>query len=189
MHVLAEDQLLAGDEAQRGDQVAVARAGHDALVLPHRERMGSGRPDREPVLVGRRLDAPAQLAKLLAGLARVARRRGRDLEHGLHQLGLDVALGLRHRFEHGLDAIRELERLGIDDHELLFDTQRVAGARESVLHARHGTSRWGYPPPRWRSATTESSSSWHSTNAGRSRTSCSRSKAIRTRSRRARSAT
>src|SRR6185503_2340089 len=128
----------------------------------HRERVRAGRPDRETVLVRRGLHAAAELAQLLARLARVARGRGRDLEHGLHQLGLDVALGRRHRFEHGLDAIHELERLGIDDHELLFDAQRVAGARESVLHARHGTSRWGYPPPARPTDLKAGTSQWHS---------------------------
>jgi hypothetical protein len=92
--------------------------------------------------------ATAQLAELAAGLARVLARVGGYLEHGLHQLRLHVALGVRHRFEHDLDAVHEVKRLRIDDHELLFDAQRVARPRESVLHARHGTSRWGYPPGR-----------------------------------------
>src|SRR3712207_8373495 len=30
----------------------------------------------------------------------------------------------------------ELERLRVHDHQLLFDAERVRGARESVLHAR-----------------------------------------------------
>ena len=54
VHVHAEDQLLAGDEPQRRDQIAVARAGDHALVLPHREGVGSGRSDPQ-VLAGRRL--------------------------------------------------------------------------------------------------------------------------------------
>jgi hypothetical protein len=144
VHVLAEDQLLAGDEAQRGDQVAVARAGHDPLVLPHRERVGAGRRDREPLRVRGLLDDAPQVAQLGARLARVPARRGRDLEDRLHQLGLDVTLSVRrHRFEHGLDAVHELEGLGIDDHELLLDAERVARARESVLHARHGSRGFG----------------------------------------------
>src|SRR4051812_37216365 len=79
----AKDQLVGGEEAQRGDQVGVARAGDDPLVLPHGEGVRARRADREPVPVRRRLDAAAQLAELVAGLARVAGRRGRDLEHGL----------------------------------------------------------------------------------------------------------
>ena len=40
-----EDDLLARDEAQRADEVAVARARDDPLVLPHRERVRA-RPSR-----------------------------------------------------------------------------------------------------------------------------------------------
>jgi hypothetical protein len=45
VHVHPEDQLLAGDEAQGADQVAIPRAGHDALVLPEREGVSAGRAD------------------------------------------------------------------------------------------------------------------------------------------------
>ena len=44
--VQAEDDLLARDEAQPVDQVAVARARGDPLVLPQRERMRAGGADR-----------------------------------------------------------------------------------------------------------------------------------------------
>ncbi len=54
VHMGPEDQLLAGDEAKRRDEVAVARPGHDPLVLPHPERVCAGRADRE-VLAGGRL--------------------------------------------------------------------------------------------------------------------------------------
>ena len=50
VHVGPEDQLLAGDEAQVGHQVAVALALGDPLVLPHRERVGARRAGRQPVL-------------------------------------------------------------------------------------------------------------------------------------------
>ena len=50
--VQAEDQLLARDEAQLVDQVAVARRGGDPLVLPARERVRAGRADAQPLLVG-----------------------------------------------------------------------------------------------------------------------------------------
>ncbi len=46
VNVHAEDQLLAGDEPHRRDQVAVARPGADPLVLPHRKRVRAGRSDR-----------------------------------------------------------------------------------------------------------------------------------------------
>ena len=40
VHVEAEQQLLARDEAEHVDDLAVAVALHDALVLPVRERVG-----------------------------------------------------------------------------------------------------------------------------------------------------
>ena len=53
VHVDTEDQLLPRHEAERRDEVPVARPGHDPLVLPHCERVGARGPDGEPVL-GRR---------------------------------------------------------------------------------------------------------------------------------------
>ena len=96
--VHAEDQLLARDEAQRGDEVAVARARDDPLVLPHRERMRARRADRQAAVRGRLAHLGAQQAQLLAGLAGRRARLGRDLEHGLHELGLDVAVGAPRRW-------------------------------------------------------------------------------------------
>ena len=64
--VHAEDELLARDEAQRGDEVAVARARDDPLVLPHRERVRA-RPSRSS---GR------ARARRLAHLARAASAAG-----------------------------------------------------------------------------------------------------------------
>ena len=97
MHVHPEDQLLAGDEPQRGDQIPVARPRDDPLVLPHRERMGAGRADRQPLGGRRPRDLAAQRAQLLAGLRGVLARIGRDLQHRLHQLRLDLADGRRAR--------------------------------------------------------------------------------------------
>ena len=88
-----------------------------------------------------RIVARPRYQQLVSALRWVARQ---ELIFGVHvHVGVDgpekaihVALGVRHRLEHGLDAVHELERLRIDDHELLFDAQRVAGAREVVLHPR-----------------------------------------------------
>ena len=132
VYVHPEDQLLARDEAQRRDQVAVARAGDDPLVLPHREWMRPGGPDREPLRGCRLIDLPAQRAQLLAGLDRARARLGRDLEHGLHQLGLDLAGG--RGLEQGLDRVDQLERLSIEDHQLFLDPDRERRTCEMVLH-------------------------------------------------------
>src|SRR5205814_8915736 len=84
-------------------------------------------------LRGRRVvDLAAQGAQLLAGLPRVRARIGRDLEHRFHQLRLDLALG--RLLEQGLDRVHQVERPGVADHQLLFDTDRVARPGEVVLH-------------------------------------------------------
>ena len=89
VHVQAEQQLLAGDEAQRVDDLEVARPLDDPLVLPLRERVGAGGADRQAPRLGRLADPAAQVLELARRLARVAADVRGDLEHGLHQLGLD----------------------------------------------------------------------------------------------------
>ena len=89
---MAEDDLLARDEAQRGDEVAVARARDDPLVLPHGERVGARGADGQP-LAGGLADLAAQRAQLLPASA--------VLRHGSVEIsstdsissGLIVALG------------------------------------------------------------------------------------------------
>ena len=107
VNVHPEDQLLAGDEPQRRDQVAVARAGDDPLVLPHRERVGAGRADRHLLGDRGRAHLPAQRPQLVAGLGHVRARVGGDLEHRLHQLGLDLTQG--RRLEHRLDRVDQVQ--------------------------------------------------------------------------------
>ena len=137
VHVQAEEELLAGDEAQRGHEVAVAVAADDPLVLPHRERMRPGRADRQPVLAGHPRHLRAQRAQLRAGGHGVRAGIGRDLEHRLHQLRLDLTV--RRGLEQALDRVDEVEALGVDDHQLFLDADRVAGPGEAVLHARQRT--------------------------------------------------
>ena len=57
---------------------------------------------------------------------------GGDLQDGLHQLGFDVAGG--RGLEHRLDGVDELEGLGVEDHQLLLDPDRVCVSGEAVLH-------------------------------------------------------
>jgi hypothetical protein len=140
-----EDELLTGHEAQRRDEVAIARPGDDPLVLPHREGVRPGGADAEAATGGGGADLVAQRAQLAAGLDGVRARLRRDLEHRLHELRLDLA-GLRIAvrgaavLEQGLDRVDERVALGVDDHHLLLDTDREARAREVVVH-RGG----GYP--------------------------------------------
>ena len=92
MDVHAEDELLARDEAQGRDEIAVARTRDDPLVLPHRERVGARRADAELAPCRGLAHVAPQRAQLLAGLGDVRARLRRDLEHRLHELGLDLAV-------------------------------------------------------------------------------------------------
>src|SRR4051794_31327377 len=75
---------------------------------------GGGAPprgaDREAARGGGLAHLRAKRAELPAGLGGVRRRLGRDLEHGLHQLGLDLALG--GVLEERLDRVDEVVALG-----------------------------------------------------------------------------
>jgi hypothetical protein len=134
--VQPEKELLAGHEAEGVNDLEVARPVDYALLLPSRERVRRRRADREALSLRRLADAATQVLELTGGLAHVATHLRRDLEHGLHQLGLHVALGLvRHRLDHLLDRRDQLHRLGVDDHQLLLDAERVQGPCEVMFHA------------------------------------------------------
>jgi hypothetical protein len=65
--------------------------------------------------------------------------RSRDLEYGLHQLGVDPRLELvpGHRGEHRVDVLDEVECLAVEQHVLLLDAERVriAASEGVVEHA------------------------------------------------------
>jgi hypothetical protein len=65
-----------------------------------------------------------------------------DLEHRLHELGVDARLELvpRDRGEHRIDVLDEVEGLGVEEHVLLLDTERVRVARAERVaeHAAAG---------------------------------------------------
>jgi hypothetical protein len=127
------DDLLARDEAQRGDQLAVAGVGGDALLLPQGGRMRAGGADREAPRRCRVGHLAAQPAQVPAGLGDVLARRCRDLQHRLQQLGLDLALTLV-GLDDGVDLVRQGERLPVEDHQLFLDAERVARPGELGPH-------------------------------------------------------
>ena len=57
--------------------------------------------------------------------------RRRDLEHRLHELGVDARLELvpGDRCEHRVDVLDEIEALAVEEHVLLLDAERVRVAR------------------------------------------------------------
>src|SRR5579859_2585048 len=95
VHMHAENELLTRDEAQGADEVAVAGTGDDALVLPLSEGMRPRRPDRQPLAPRGIDDLTPERPQLRARHGDVRARVGRDLEHRLHELRLDLTAGRR----------------------------------------------------------------------------------------------
>ena len=98
-----------------------------------------GRADAQAALARDADHVAAQLLQLALTSAGVRQTGRRDLEHRLHQLGVDPLLELvaGDRREHGLDVLDEVERLAVEEHVLLLDAQRVrvAVAELVVEHA------------------------------------------------------
>jgi hypothetical protein len=79
-------------------------------------------------------------AQLRAGLAHVLARLRGDLEHGLVELGLDVAgvVVAAALLQQPFDRIGQLPALRVEDHQLFLDAHGVAGAGEVRLHGAGG---------------------------------------------------
>jgi hypothetical protein len=133
-----EDDLLPRDELEAGHELAVARPRDDPLLLPQREGMGARGAHGQVELGGHGLDRPPQPTQLGPGLRDAVAGAGGDLADRFHELRLDVAgdPGLGQRLEQRLDRVGEVERLRVDDHQLLLDADREGSPREGVLHKR-----------------------------------------------------
>src|SRR6185312_15413726 len=164
VHVQPEDELALGDPAHRLDEVDVALLESHLLVLVTREGMRARRGD-DRVALGRHVaQTPAEALQLLHGLAHGRRDVGRHLDHGLEELRLDALL-LPVALEGRKDLVDpgdELVALGVEDLELLLDTETERRAlAEVLLHGsgdtngdggrrRAGTSDEGPDPARGR---------------------------------------
>ena len=140
--VHAEDELASRDVLHLVDERAIAVAGRDALALEEAEGVRAGGADSKPLLARDAADVAANLAQLLRDLARRMTDGRRDLEHRLHQLRVDDRLELvpGDRGEHGVDVLDEVERLRVEEHVLLLDSEcvRVALAEGVVEDAPAG---------------------------------------------------
>ena len=93
-------------------------------------------PDAHALLAPDLAHVRAQLQQLALDVAGGPADRRRDLEHRLHQLGVDPRLELvaRDRLQHGVDVLDEVERLAVEEHVLLLDAERVRiGLAERVV--------------------------------------------------------
>ena len=127
MDMHSEDELAARDVLQLVDEGAVAVLRRDPLALEEAEGVRTGRPDARALLVGDLGDVAAERRQPAHDVARVAAHRCRDLEHRLHELGVDARLELvsRHRGQHRVDVLDEVERLRVEELVLLLDPERV----------------------------------------------------------------
>ena len=116
-----------------GRRAPIAVLGGDPLALEEAEGVRP-RGAEAAALRARDLGHVARAAAAArADLGRRVANRGRDLEHRLHQLGVirsRAAPGDRR--QHGLDVLHEVERLGVEQHELLLDAERVGVARAEL---------------------------------------------------------
>src|SRR5262245_3795990 len=84
------------------------------------------------MLTGLVANLTPQGAQHPVGLAHVPGGVGRDLEHGLHQLRLELAV--RRLLDQLVDGVDQRVRAAIEDHQLLLDADRIRGAGEIRLH-------------------------------------------------------
>ena len=133
--VHAEDQLAAGDVLELVDERVVAVLRRDPLALEQAERMRSGRADAQALLTAHVADVAPQRRQLAHHVSRRRADGRRDLEHGLHQLGVDPVgeLVACDRVEHGLDVLDEVEALRVEEHVLLLHPERVRVARAELV--------------------------------------------------------
>jgi hypothetical protein len=148
--VQPEDQLAAGRILHLLHDPAVMLTVGDQLVFVMRERMRSRRGEHEPVLLDDCFQVPAQPLKLHRRVADRRADRGLPLDLGLKDLArrtrreLALVVGVEDRVR----PLHKIERLGVEQHVLLLDPQRVRlrGAKAVLRNARAGGRSHARPP-------------------------------------------
>ncbi len=127
--VQAERVVAPDDVAQQLVVASVVRRVDDALVLPAAPWMRGGAAEPDPQLAGdgMKLRAPLSHRRSRGAEALAATRAHLDL--GCDQLAHDVRrqVGLDRRAVQLLEAVGQLERVGIEQRELLLDGERQVG--------------------------------------------------------------
>ena len=123
VHVETERVVAPDDVAEELVVPPVVRRVDDPLVLPAAPRVRAGRAERELLFARERVDLRAALLHLRGRFLEAGAAAGADLDLGCDQLADDVlgevgAIGGRLQ---RLEPVRELERLGVEERELLFD--------------------------------------------------------------------
>ena len=134
--VEAEGVVLPDDVAEDLVVAAVVRRVDDPLVLPVRPRVRAGGAEREAERLDERDRAASRRSAIVAGTS--AKRldpAGLDLGLGGDQLAGEMSLGRRSggRRLHVLEAVDEVERVGVEQREFLLDGDREVGGRVEPL--------------------------------------------------------
>ena len=129
MHVQPVHALTAGRIADPLEHLEVARLLHHGQRLERRHRMRTGRREHEPVGPRDPVGGCAQHAQRADRLVHGRADAGVQLHDGGVQLGLQRA---RQRepgssAEENVDSGRRLERLRVENHQLLLDAERERG--------------------------------------------------------------
>ncbi len=139
----AEGVVAPDDVAEELVVAAVVRRVDDPLLLPRAPRMRSGRCQRDAERLHELAELPAPLAQLRGRVRERVAAAGADLDLRRDQLADEVRLELRppRRFLQLLEAVDQVERLGVEERELLLDgdreirhgVERLAREREHLL--------------------------------------------------------
>ena len=135
VNVHAEDQFATRDVLQHVDERAVALTAGDVLALEQAERVRAGAAEPKPLRCGRCDRVGAKAAQLALNVRDRSADGGVELHEGLeqfrrHELS-EVTLLLGH--EDALDALYQIERLGVEQHVLLLDADRQRFAVAEVV--------------------------------------------------------
>ena len=141
MNVQAEGVVAPGDVLQPLlDAVVVARVDHRLLAVV-RPRVRAGRAELRAARAGQREQRTPALALAMHRIDEVRAGARDDLDLGGDQLTGDVLVqervGQRRRVAELLEARRKVERLAVEDRELLLETDgQVSDASEGLDRAR-----------------------------------------------------
>ena len=130
MHVQAEAVVAPDDVAEDLVVAAVVRRVDDPLILPAAPRMCSGGAEQQPLFACQRLQLPATLPHPGSRLTEVGALPRAHLGLRRDQLADEMLIELRtlRRSLQLLEAVDELEAVGVEQRELLLDGDGEVGA-------------------------------------------------------------
>ncbi len=139
VRVEAEGVVAPHDVAEQLVVPPVVRRIDDALIAPARPGVGSGRAEGQPEWLDERRELGAPLGERRRNVRERLLLPCLDLHLGGDELADEVRLETRaaNRLLHVLEAVDEVERLGVEEGELLLDRDReVHGLLEALVRLR-----------------------------------------------------